>query len=1152
MKSARLRRLAVGVCVVVVAALAGPGAGAARAAASGTAVGTLAGSVVFSQECGGSDIGVGITYDGANLWYSCYDTPTDLYRADPRTGQVSASYSIQGGLGALAYDATRNAIWAGWAGPNQGAVQLIQLDGQRNVTGSRLAFTTCSSTCSNGIDDGLAYDGGSDSLYFKPDSSTVIYHYSSKGVLLADGPGGSTVTPWAGGGNCYNSGLAIGDQYLFQGADGCSHVYVVDKTNPQNVLYDFSTATPGDPNFRDEGLACDPNTFSGTGQQVMWSKEAYGPMRAHAFTIPDNSCGVGGLPVGVGPPIPAGFHGPLPLIAAHGITGQPQDVLGLLRYGKNTVPGLNDSSNGGRVATANTGPISSVWDNGAQIAKDVDSMIARTGAPAVNVIAHSKGGLDAREAISIDPAAVASLGMLATPNAGSKLADKLCVLRRLGITGVFSSQGACDNDSDGLYDLQSGYVTKVFNQVVRDDPSTAYYVAAGNCSTKSTDYLCNATANLGLDCQLRGGDTVVCVDSAFALAPNYSNYSGSGLQDALPPVFQGYDHSAMKDKACPVTRVLAELYPYDSQGNTWIDGDGTGCESSGAAPAAAAPAGGGAQAFAQPASSSTTSTATASPTAADPTTATAEQAVTTGSYTASGPAYSTVLDPEGGNSVAAYVFTNPGINPTIAVLDSRGNPDSSAVVTPLTGENSLGATVSAVAIDGLNGSTRTLRVTAPSNTAVIVDSLVQPAGKTLTATLSSTGAPAGGAAPFTIQAALNGVAPGQAKKETLVAAYLDSSNTRRTVALVYNQASGTFTANLTLPAGQYTPVDVTATGPLARITTTDEFVPDGTGTLAQVTGAALVRGPSGALDTLRLPVPVTVATPGTYQVSVDLRAGAALAASGQGSAALPAGASTVTVDVPVSRLYASGAEGPLRITNALLTRGTSGRTEVARAADLGSTDAYHLATLSNSKPLLSRFTGSGQDTNGDGTLDTLTYSGQAYAPTSGQYVLTGQLYGPTGQPLQHVQQTQLLQAGSQPLSVHLDGTLVGLNGSGTYRLSGLTLTLLSDQSQQAHTADALAGPFQATNWIGTSADTRSLQQLWDTTDQAGHIHQRGLYVNEHNRLSRVTAAGNTDTGTAKREIDTFITDIANEHAADEPYRDQVVAYARRAPSTFGP
>jgi len=222
--------------------------------------------------------------------------------------------------------------------------------------------------------------------------------------------------------------------------------------------------------------------------------------------------------------------------------------------------------------------------------------------------------------------------------------------------------------------------------------------------------------------------------------------------------------------------------------------------------------------------------------------------------------------------------------------------------------------------------------------------------------------------------------------------------------------------------------------------------------------------------------------------------------------------------------------------------------------------AYHLATLSSSKPLLSRFTGSGQDTNGDGTLDTLTYSGQAYAPTSGQYVLTGQLYGPTGQPygptgqpLQHVQQTQQLQAGSQPLPVHLDGTLVGLNGSGTYRLSGLTLTLLSDQSQQAHTTDALAGPFGATNWIGTSADPRSLQQLWDAIDRAGHIRQHGLYVSERNHLNRVTAAeGNTDTSTAKRELDTFISNVANEHAVDQPYRDRVVAYAQRVRSTFGP
>jgi len=60
----------------------------------------------------------------------------------------------------------------------------------------------------------------------------------------------------------------------------------------------------------------------------------------------------------------------------------------------------------------------------------------------------------------------------------------------------------------------------------------------------------------------------------------------------------------------------------------------------------------------------------------------------------------------------------------------------------------------------------------------------------------------------------------------------------------------------------------------------------------------------------------------------------------------------------------------------------------------------------------------------------------------------------------------------------------------------------------------------------------------DATDRAGHIHRHGLYVSERNRLSRVmAAAGDTDTSTAKRELDTFITGVANEHAVDQPYRE---------------
>ena len=59
----------------------------------------------FAQACG-SGIGVGIAFDGKNLWYSCYASSPDLYKADPITGAVLASYTVAGGLGALPGTAT--------------------------------------------------------------------------------------------------------------------------------------------------------------------------------------------------------------------------------------------------------------------------------------------------------------------------------------------------------------------------------------------------------------------------------------------------------------------------------------------------------------------------------------------------------------------------------------------------------------------------------------------------------------------------------------------------------------------------------------------------------------------------------------------------------------------------------------------------------------------------------------------------------------------------------------------------------------------------------------------------------------------------------------------------------------------------------------
>ena len=279
-------------------------------ASADPAVGAIVGQVHFSQDCG-SGIGVGIAYDGANLWYSCYASSPDLFRADPRTGQVTGSWDITGGLGAIAYDAGRNVLWAGWGGNgSSGDVQKVALDSSRNVVGHTVAFSTCpDNNCYLSLADGVGYEAQNDTLYIKPDTGTLIHRYSaSTGQPLAQ-------FSWAGQ-SCYNSGLAIGDTLLFEGSDGCGHVWVVDKNNPSVPLYDWSTNVPGDPNFRDEGLACDPFTFAPV--EVLWSKEAYSPNRVTAFAIPSGTCGVGGRSVAnSGGGTGTGAH---PVLLVHGLT----------------------------------------------------------------------------------------------------------------------------------------------------------------------------------------------------------------------------------------------------------------------------------------------------------------------------------------------------------------------------------------------------------------------------------------------------------------------------------------------------------------------------------------------------------------------------------------------------------------------------------------------------------------------------------------------------------------------------------------------------------------------------------------------------------------------------------------------------------------
>lgn len=266
------RKRVVATLAATVALILGSVAGSPQASAAN---GDLVQQTNFGQSCG-SGIGVGIAFDGTNLWYSCYASSPDLFKANPLTGAVISSYNVAGGLGALAWDGKRKKLWAGWGGAGtSGDVRLID-----PATGSGGVTFNAAAAAFDELDDGLAYDAQDDTLFISPDTSTSVHHYTTAGGYLGN-------FPWSGSG-CYNSGVAIGGQLLFEGSDGCNHVWVVQRDTHAPV-FDFGTGAGG---VRDEDLECDSVTFSP--KTVMWSMEAYEPRRAVAFEIPPGSCATGG------------------------------------------------------------------------------------------------------------------------------------------------------------------------------------------------------------------------------------------------------------------------------------------------------------------------------------------------------------------------------------------------------------------------------------------------------------------------------------------------------------------------------------------------------------------------------------------------------------------------------------------------------------------------------------------------------------------------------------------------------------------------------------------------------------------------------------------------------------------------------------------
>ena len=89
------------------------------------------------------------------------------------------------------------------------------------------------------------------------------------------------------------------------------------------------------------------------------------------------------------------------------------------------------------VTFASDDPCGSSIDHAKELNKIVNEFKSETGSPKINIVAHSKGGLDARVylANNLSNANVANLIMIGTPNKGTPIADEM--LRAINVNLLY-------------------------------------------------------------------------------------------------------------------------------------------------------------------------------------------------------------------------------------------------------------------------------------------------------------------------------------------------------------------------------------------------------------------------------------------------------------------------------------------------------------------------------------------------------------------------------------------------------------------------------------------------------------------------------------------------------------------------------------------
>ena len=200
----------------------------------------------------------------------------------------------------------------------------------------------------------------------------------------------------------------------------------------------------------------------------------------------------------------------------------------------------------------------SVETNAGVLTERIDAILSETGAEKVNLIAHSKGGLEARMAASSLGYGdrIASVVTVATPHRGSRTIDRLMTLPR----GVFSLAAFAVNNwirvvgdkKPDFLRVCEGFTTAAMEEFNRRNPDVpgVYYESVVCVMSSPLSDINLSTANFVLSRIEGPNDGLVSVESASW---------GENVRVLRSPVLRGVSHlDAIDLRRAPFTRKSGE------------------------------------------------------------------------------------------------------------------------------------------------------------------------------------------------------------------------------------------------------------------------------------------------------------------------------------------------------------------------------------------------------------------------------------------------------------------------------------------------------------------------------------------------------------------------------------------------------------------